>query len=240
MVTVPIDNVDNDEVDLFFPVNPHSCVFDTSDDDASCDGSPSPSNDRMSAEELAKAVAEHKTQLENMQPLADKDKEFTKLHYKLNHLPYKQMQVLADRGGILPAKFDSKKYTPHPCAFGKQKRSLPWRRSKKQCKPLKKATKLGERVHVDHMVSRQPGLIPQVVGFLTNRRYAGALVFVEELSYFTYVHLVEGRDSSGQACLLRTTCKVTELQFKPIMEAMEFSQIKHLCLTTGTMINSSR
>ena len=116
-----------------------------------------------------------------------------KLHYKLNHLPYKQMQVLADRG-ILPAKFGSKKNTPPPCAgcvFGKQKRT-PWRRSKKQSKPLKKATKLGKRVHVDCMVSRQPGLIPQVLGFLTNRRYAGALVFVEELSDFTYVHLVQG------------------------------------------------
>ena len=47
-------------------------------------------------------------------------------------------------------------------------------------------------MHVDHMVSRQPGLIPQVVGFLTNRRYAGALIFVEEFSDFTYVRLVEG------------------------------------------------
>ena len=66
MVTVPINNVGNDEVDSFASVNPQSCVADTSDDDASCDGSPSPSNDRMSAEELAKAVAKHKTQLENI------------------------------------------------------------------------------------------------------------------------------------------------------------------------------
>ena len=50
------------------------------------------------------------------------------------------------------------------------------------------------------MVSAQPGLIPQMSGFLTNQRLWGATTFVDNVSDYVYVHLM--RDLSLTDTLL--------------------------------------
>jgi len=40
-------------------------------------------------------------------------------------------------------------------------------------------------------VSAQPGLIPQMAGFLTNERLWGTTTFVDHVSDFVYVHLMK-------------------------------------------------
>jgi hypothetical protein len=44
---------------------------------------------------------------------------------------------------------------------------------------------------MDQMVSAQPGLIPQMAGFLTNLPIWGATVFVAHFSYYVYVALMQ-------------------------------------------------
>ncbi len=44
---------------------------------------------------------------------------------------------------------------------------------------------------MDQMVSVQPGLIPQMAGFLTNLHIWGATVFIDHLSDYVYVALMQ-------------------------------------------------
>ena len=46
------------------------------------------------------------------------------------------------------------------------------------------------RLSVDQIVSSQPGLIPQISGFLTSKRLLGATIFVYHVSDYVYVHLM--------------------------------------------------
>ena len=43
---------------------------------------------------------------------------------------------------------------------------------------------------VDQIVSAQPGLIPQISGFITNQRLWGAITSVDHVSDYVYVHLM--------------------------------------------------
>ena len=50
----------------------------------------------------------------------------------------------------------------------------------------------GDGVSIDQIVSAQPGLIPQMSGFLTSKRLWGATTFVDHVSDYVYVHLMRG------------------------------------------------
>jgi hypothetical protein len=45
------------------------------------------------------------------------------------------------------------------------------------------------------MVSSTPGLIAQMAGFLTRKRYKYAMVFVDHYSDFSYVHLMQSQSA---------------------------------------------
>jgi hypothetical protein len=48
----------------------------------------------------------------------------------------------------------------------------------------------GKCVSMDQMVSAQPGLIPQMAGFLTNLRIWGAMIFVDHYSDYIFIALM--------------------------------------------------
>ena len=48
----------------------------------------------------------------------------------------------------------------------------------------------GKCVSMDQMVSAQPGLIPQMAGFLTNLCIWGATIFVDHFSDYLFVALM--------------------------------------------------
>ena len=52
--------------------------------------------------------------------------------------------------------------------------------------------KPGECVSVDQLISKTPGLIAQVKGWLTRQRYLAATVFADHASGLSYVHVSEG------------------------------------------------
>ena len=56
------------------------------------------------------------------------------------------------------------------------------------CRP--EQTIPGDGVSVDQIVSAQPGLVPQMPGFLTSKRLWGAATFVDHVSDYVYEHLM--------------------------------------------------
>ena len=85
--------------------------------------------------------------------------------------------------GVIPRRL---KDIPTPaclaCHYAKATKR-PWRhKSQKQYKPPPSPTKPGEVVSVDQIVSPTPGLIAQMTGGLTTKRYKYATFFVDRFS----------------------------------------------------------
>ena len=56
-------------------------------------------------------------------------------------------------------------------------------------KRVAKDLKPGEVVSVDQLVSPTPGLIAQMIGFLTKQRYKYTTVYVDQATGLGFVHL---------------------------------------------------
>jgi hypothetical protein len=117
--------------------------------------------------------------------------EFLRWHHKLNHMSAAKMQAMA-RQGLLPKKLAK---CPVPtctsCLYGRATRR-PWRTKPRlghQGGKLRTATEPGQCVSVDQLESTTPGLIAQMKGWLTKKRYRVATVFVDHFSGLSYIHL---------------------------------------------------
>ena len=109
-------------------------------------------------------------------------------HYRLGHLPFSTCVEMA-KVGDLPARLAKCRIpTCAACRFGKATR-VPWRTRGQKDSRLRKATSPGECVSVDQMESTTPGLVAQLKGSPTNKRYRHATVFVDHYSRFTFVFL---------------------------------------------------
>ena len=77
------------------------------------------------------------------------------------------------------------------CQFG-QTHKRPWR-SKGKCSHSIRSEdhrSPGDCVSTDQLVSAQPGLVPQMAGFLTSSRIWGVTVFIDHATDWTYGHLM--------------------------------------------------
>jgi hypothetical protein len=113
-------------------------------------------------------------------------------HYRLGHIPFGKIRQLAARGD-LPADLAT---CPTPrcaaCMFGKMTRRA-WRnRAPVNAMTIPPVTVPGSVVSMDQLVSAVPGLIGQMKGFLTRKRYTVATIFVDHFSALSYVHLQKG------------------------------------------------
>ena len=115
-------------------------------------------------------------------------------HLKLHHLPFPKLIKLALRGKIPKRLATLKGRTPVcvACIFGTAHRK-PWRTKSKKYNPIRRPEDdaPGKRISTDQLVSAQPGLIPQMSGFLTNLRIVGATVFVDHFSNHVFVCLMK-------------------------------------------------
>ena len=157
-------------------------------------------------------------------------------HYRLGHLPFLKIQQLARRGD-LPASLST---CPVPkcasCLFGKATRR-PWRtRAPVNALSTPPVTAPGSIVSIDQMVSAIPGLIPQMKGFITFKRYEIATVFVDHFSGLSFVHLQKGSTASETIEAKKAFerfAKVHGVQIKHyhadngIFEAREFQEAIH-------------
>jgi len=73
------------------------------------------------------------------------------------------------------------------CAFGAMTK-VPWK-SREVTRTVFKATKLGQCVSVDQMISTQVGFYAQLKGRLTKQCYRCATIFVDHFSGYKYIHL---------------------------------------------------
>lgn len=110
------------------------------------------------------------------------------MHYDLGHTPFSKMKKMA-RKGIIPSQIAKCNVpTCSACEYAKATRR-PWRNRTSKNFGKKVCTKPGEVVSVDQLVSPTPGLIGQMVGFLTRQRYRYATVFVDHYSGLSYIYL---------------------------------------------------
>ena len=109
-------------------------------------------------------------------------------HYRFQHISFSKLQEMA-RQGILPRKLAHCKIPScSACLYGKATKRA-WRSKLGKQTTKRKTLKPGEVISVDQMVSPVPGLIAQMVGFLTRQRYKYATVFVDQASRMGFVYL---------------------------------------------------
>ena len=128
---------------------------------------------------------------EEQQPDKSLVAQFLNWHYKLNHLSPAKMKSMAAQG-LLPHKLINASVPICPaCEFGKATQRA-WRTKpskRHQGGKLRVATRPGECISVDQLESTTPGLIAQIKGYLTRKRYRAATVFVDHWSGLSYIHL---------------------------------------------------
>jgi len=108
-------------------------------------------------------------------------------HHQLAHLPFSQMRAMA-RAGLLPGTFATcQELLCTACMYGKATRR-PWQTKATTEGRLKRATYPGQCVAIDQSESLLPGLVAQLKGIPTKKRYTCATVFVDLYSDYLYVH----------------------------------------------------
>jgi hypothetical protein len=105
--------------------------------------------------------------------LTPQQQELMSCHHCLYHLPFNRILMLAKRGGYLPKillKLQDKLPLCVACQFGTAHWcSWPTKGMKSGFIQKPDQTKPGDGVSVDQIISAQPGLIPQMAGFLTSK-----------------------------------------------------------------------
>eukprot|EP00956_Cyclotella_meneghiniana_P008619 scaffold11745_cov39-Cyclotella_meneghiniana.AAC.3 len=114
-------------------------------------------------------------------------------HHRLYHLQFRRIFMLADKGFLPKGLPKCEDNFPKcvACEFGTAHRR-PWRFKGKQSGSIRKEkqVKPGDGQSIDQTVSAQPGLIPQMSGFLTGERYYGATTIVDHVTDYVYVRLM--------------------------------------------------
>ena len=116
--------------------------------------------------------------------------EFLRWHQRLGHISPKKIKIMAQYG-ILPRRLATCRVPMcTTCMFGKATKR-PWRTKAPQNRdqPSHTITKPGDCVSVDQLESSTPGLIGQLRGIPTIKRYEVATVFIDHYSGLSYVHL---------------------------------------------------
>jgi hypothetical protein len=109
-------------------------------------------------------------------------------HYHLGHLAFSKLKQLALNGEIPRQLANVKPPACTGCLFGAMTK-VPWKGQETSSKVFV-ATKAGQCVSVNQMISTQVGFIAQLKGSLTKKRYTVATVFVDHYSRLKYIHLM--------------------------------------------------
>ncbi len=104
--------------------------------------------------------------------LSPLQEEMLSYHYWLHHEPFPKLITLAEKGGIPKRLASLKGQCPIciPCLLGKAHKR-PLHSKSKELHPIQKSSDNhpGACASMDHLVSAQPGLIPQITGKLTGQ-----------------------------------------------------------------------
>ena len=121
--------------------------------------------------------------------------ELLRWHYRLGHLSFARLRILALLGIIPRRLIHVKSPKCAGCIYGAMTKR-PWRTKAQQNKQkIRSVTRPGDCVSVDQLESTTPGFIAQLKGKLTKQRYRAATVFVDHASRLSYVHLQKSLSS---------------------------------------------
>src|SRR6056300_23197 len=115
--------------------------------------------------------------------------ELLRYHHRFGHISFAKLQNMAKQN-IIPQRLSKcQPPTCSACLFAKATRRQ-WRhKRRKYWTEKKQAQKPGEVVSVDQLISPTPGLVAQMTGILTKKRYTCATIYVDQFSGFGYVYL---------------------------------------------------
>jgi hypothetical protein len=125
---------------------------------------------------------------EDKQPTTDAA-ELLRIHQRFGHISMAKLRNMAQQN-IIPRRL-AKCSIPvcTACQFAKATRRR-WRdKTKSNWNDAKKPTQPGQVVSVDQLVSPTPGLIAQLTGRATKKRYNYATVYVDQYSGLSFVYL---------------------------------------------------
>jgi hypothetical protein len=114
-----------------------------------------------------------------------------RIHDWMGHAPFAKLQETAKQGALPTQLINCPVPTYTACMYGRASRKA-WRsKDTKDTKeqPVKVETRPGDITSIDQMNSTTPGLVAQISGVLTTKRYKCATVFVDQGSWLGYVHL---------------------------------------------------
>jgi hypothetical protein len=111
-------------------------------------------------------------------------------HHRLGHLLFSKLKKLAIIGKIPKQLAKVKAPVRAGCLFGAMTK-VPWRGKEGESDhKVFVATKPGQIVSVNQMISMQVGLIAQLKGGFTKKRFTAAMVFTDHYSHLQYIHLM--------------------------------------------------
>jgi hypothetical protein len=145
-------------------------------------------------DDSATNLASHDDALSNLDPST----ELLRWHYRLGHLPFANIQLMAKRGEIPKRLGTCRVPKCQSCLYGRATKK-PWR-TKGSAGKVKTVTKPGECVSVDQLESPVPGFVGQSKGYFFRKRYGVATIFVDHFSRLSFVHLHES--TKGEETLL--------------------------------------
>jgi hypothetical protein len=128
----------------------------------------------------------------------DSQAELLRWHYRLGHLPFANIRIMAAKGEIPKRLATCRVPRCQSCLYGRATKK-PWQ-TKAQPNKIRTVTKPGECVSVDQLESPIPGLKGQNKGFFYRERYKVATIFVDHYSRLSYVYLQES--TKGEETLL--------------------------------------
>ena len=114
-------------------------------------------------------------------------------NHRIYHLPFRILFCLASMGFVPKRLLELRNKPPLcvACKFGAAHR-FPWRIKGKKSGSIRRPEKInpGDGVLVDHIVSAQTCLIPQMIGFLTIQSLWGCTTFLYHVSDYVYFHIM--------------------------------------------------
>ncbi len=153
-----------------------------------------PSTPKEFSQEVNVGISQEEAQrLARPRQLSPIQQELLAWHHRLYHLDFGKIFNLAKLRILPKTLLQCENAVPLciECQFGKAHRR-PWRgKGKYGSIQREEEKKPGDGVSADQIVSAQPGLIPQMSGFLTSERLWGATTFVDHVSDYVYVHLMK-------------------------------------------------
>jgi hypothetical protein len=115
--------------------------------------------------------------------------EFLRIHVAMGHISPLRIQRMAKLGQLPKMLATCEIPKCAACMFGKATKK-PWRtKIPKNPKLTCRQRNAGDLVYIDQLISPTPGLVAQMTGRPTTKRYNCATVFVDHSSDLTFIHL---------------------------------------------------